>query len=413
MKTTSTLKTLFAFFATVILLQAKTIAQPDYSFTSFSRISGTDKQVGSVYRFTNVKSGLDALVTITAITGGVSLNNLDGGSGYSEAFQPVVTAPSNTNGYIEFNIQFVTAGTSTPVVQTMVAATPIDVDGDNNVKEFDQIQRISGVVDYNVTGLELSISYASGWFTGTNIGGVDYPGIDTSAKGVMFTVINTNISSFRIRTGVNNQSGSNVNRLRSVYFRRFIYPVSALLPLSHLISFTGAAGSNKVNLSWELASGHSFSKVIVERSENGTTYIAVNETAVVSADKNTKASYTDFKVNDANVYYRLKMITVAGKTEYSNVLVFKSGNSNSAKQIKVYPTAIQSSVAVNVTTENSGSAVFQIADYSGRIVYQQAVNLQAGNNSVAVQGLDKLMKGNYIALVKQGNSVQQQKVVKL
>ncbi|MDX2046301.1 MAG: T9SS type A sorting domain-containing protein, partial [Chitinophagaceae bacterium] len=319
----------------------------------------------------------------------------------------------NTNGYIEFNIQFVTAGTSTPVVQTMVAATPIDVDGDNNVKEFDQIQRVNGVVDYNVTGLELSISYASGWFTGTNIGGVDYSGIDTSAKGVMFTVINTNLSSFRIRTGVNNQGGSNVNRLRSVYFRRFIYPVSALLPLSHLISFTGAAGSNKVNLNWELASGHSFIKVIVERSENGNTFIAVNETTVVSADKNIKASYTDFKINDGNVYYRLKMITVAGKTEYSNVLVFKSGNSNSAKQIKVYPTAIQSSVAVNVTTENSGSAVFQIADYSGRIVYQQAVNLQAGNNSVAVQGLDKLMKGNYIALVKQGNSVQQQKVVKL
>jgi hypothetical protein len=413
MKTISTLKALFAFFASIFLLQAITIAQPDYSFTSFSHVSGTDKQVGALYRFTNVKSGLDALVTITAITGGVSINNLDGGSGYSEAFQPVVTAPSGANGYIEFNIQFVTAGTSTPVVQTTVAATPIDVDGDNNVKEFDQIQRISGVVDYNVTGLELSIGYASGWFTGTNIGAVDYPGIDTSAKGVMFTVINTNISSFRIRTGVNNQGNSNVNRLRSVYFRRFIYPVSALLPLSHLISFTGAASQNKVSLNWELAAGHSFSKVIVERSENGTTYIAVNETAVASADKNTKASYTDFKVNDGNVYYRLKMITVAGKTEYSNVLVFKSGNNNSTKQIKVYPTAIQSSVAVNVTAENSGSAVFQIADYSGRIVYQQAINLQTGNNNIAIQGLDKLMKGNYIALVKQGNSVHQQKVVKL
>jgi hypothetical protein len=33
---------------------------------------GTDRQVGALYRFRNVRSGIDALVSITAITGGLT-----------------------------------------------------------------------------------------------------------------------------------------------------------------------------------------------------------------------------------------------------------------------------------------------------------------------------------------------------
>ena len=53
-------------------------AQPKYDFRNASKISGTDRQVGAVYRFPNVRSGIDALVSITAITGGLTINTLDG-----------------------------------------------------------------------------------------------------------------------------------------------------------------------------------------------------------------------------------------------------------------------------------------------------------------------------------------------
>jgi hypothetical protein len=93
------------------------------------------------------------LLTITAITGGLTLDVLDdNSSGFDEAFQPTITAPAHSKGYVEFSIQFVTAGTTTPQVQTEIPVTPIDVDGKNgNVYEFDEIYRYNAsYVDYNM-----------------------------------------------------------------------------------------------------------------------------------------------------------------------------------------------------------------------------------------------------------------------
>lgn len=232
MKTNGTL--FMAAYVLLLLLafNLSAIAQPKYDFRNSTKISGTDRQVGAVYRFPNVKSGTDALVTITAITGGAVLNTLDAtSSGFAEAFQPTITLPAHSKGYVEFSIVFVTAGTSTAVVQTEIPVTPIDVDGQSpNVFEFDEIYRYSSsYVDYNTLGGELQISFPSAnWVDGTNVAGIDYGGIDTTAKQVMFTVVNANTSTLVVRTGADNRSGSSQQRLRSLYFQKFTYPNSVL-----------------------------------------------------------------------------------------------------------------------------------------------------------------------------------------
>lgn len=207
-------------------------AQARYDFRNAVRISGTDRQVGALYRFPNVRTGVDALVSITAITGGLTINTLDGtSSGFAEAFQPIITLPAHSNGYAEFNITFVTAATSTPVVQTEVPITPIDVDGEaGRVYEFDEIFRsASSYVDYDLTGDEVQLSYPEASLVrGVNTGGITYDGVDTTAKEVMFSVVNANISSVIIRVGANNVSNQSRQRLRSVYFQKFGYPNSVL-----------------------------------------------------------------------------------------------------------------------------------------------------------------------------------------
>lgn len=208
------------------------LAQPKYDFRNATKISGSNRQVGALYRFPNVRAGTDALVTITAITGGLTLDVLDdNSSGFDEAFQPTITAPAHSKGYVEFSIQFVAAGTTTPQVQTEIPVTPIDVDGKNgNIFEFDEIYRSSAsYVDYNMVGNELNITYPSAnWVDGENKAGIDYAGIDTAAKQVMFTVVNAGISTLVVRTGADNQSGSSQQRLRSLYFQKFTYPSSIL-----------------------------------------------------------------------------------------------------------------------------------------------------------------------------------------
>ena len=217
----------------VLLFGSITVAaQPKYDFRSASKISGTSRQVGALYRFPNVRTGTDALVTITDITGGLILDDLDGASsGFAEAFQPVITLPAHSKGYVEFSIVFVTAGTSTPVVQTEIPITPIDVDGKNsNVFEFDDVYRYSGnYVDFNMLGGEMNITYPSAnWVEGMNSAGIDYGGVDTTAKQVMFTVVNSNTNTLLVRAGADNKSNSSQQRLRSFYFQKFKYPNSVL-----------------------------------------------------------------------------------------------------------------------------------------------------------------------------------------
>ncbi len=48
-------------------------AQPDYVFTGGVLESGTDLQIGAVYRFKEVKPGIDGLITIMDMTGGMTL----------------------------------------------------------------------------------------------------------------------------------------------------------------------------------------------------------------------------------------------------------------------------------------------------------------------------------------------------
>src|SRR3989337_361216 len=95
------------------LMSIRSYAQPDYDFRNPVLVSGTDRQIGAVYLFSNVKTGVDARLTITNISPGIVVSELDGASGYPEALQPTLNADPYTNGYLEMYIEFLFAGTST------------------------------------------------------------------------------------------------------------------------------------------------------------------------------------------------------------------------------------------------------------------------------------------------------------
>jgi len=106
--------------------------------------SGTPGANKAVYRFPNVKTGLDALVTIKGRSDNkVTLSNIDETStGFQKSFQPKVsygggTAPGNASWYMDFDITLVKAGTKTPTKVAEVDATALDIDGnDNKLREF-------------------------------------------------------------------------------------------------------------------------------------------------------------------------------------------------------------------------------------------------------------------------------------
>jgi hypothetical protein len=103
--------------------------------------AGADK---ATYRFPNVKSGLDALVTIKGRSDNkVSLVNIDvTNSGHSQSFQPQVSynggnAPGKTKWHMDFEVTLVKAGTKQKTEVSEIDATALDIDGNGDkIREF-------------------------------------------------------------------------------------------------------------------------------------------------------------------------------------------------------------------------------------------------------------------------------------
>lgn len=324
-----------ALAAIMLMLSSKeTFSQPDYSFSSGSLVYGTALTVGAVYRYNNVKTGVDATVAITAMSPGIGLTELDGTSGYPATIQPTITANAWTTGYVELTITFKTAGTNTNMVQPQIAVTAFDVDGvknydgaNHNLYEFDQINIGGGYANFNTVNNELSVSQSGNWWTGTNISGNDYAGRDTAAQQVMFSVINNNVTTAVIRVGVQNQTANSASRLRAIYFKKFTYQNSLLA------------------------------------------------------------------IGDVQRIRRQAAVTTTN-------------------EFKVFPSNLQGNTTISIESDDNARAIFQLVDYSGRVLQQQQINVEKGSNIIPYNNASFLNSGNYIAVLKMDGITYNQKIVK-
>jgi hypothetical protein len=397
--------TLLTFF---LLLKGNVSAQ-DYLFTNYTSFTGTNLQIGASYLYTNVKPGVDAMVTITNFTGGLTISNIDGGGGFTHALQPVIVVPAYSNGYAEFRIDFLVAGTSNPSVQDEVPISPIDVDGQMYsgmpLYEFDEIDVTNGYTIFQMTGGQLTMTTNGQWVRGKNNAAVDYPGIDTAQKSVMFSTINGNVSSVYFRVGAHNTSATAQSRLRSLYFKRFIYSSQGVLEVNPLKTFIGSVISNNVQLQYEFADASKVSSVIIEKSHNGKDFTSLSE----NRELNPSNSFIDHSFQTSS-FYRLKIKGMSGTITYSNILRFELGQKRN--DFKVFPTIVEDQITAQIYSDHNKTISLQFVDYSGRIVHTQNQQLSKGINSFQISGLSNLKSGNYIVIARNGEQIYQQKIIK-
>jgi hypothetical protein len=386
---------------------------PDYNFQTWSLLSGTDKAVGAVYRFSTVKTGVDAIVTITNAVN-ATLATLDQtGQGWNAAFQPNITVPSMKNGYVEFKIEFVTAGTFNLLSQAQVAATALDIDGYNfaanqKLYEYEQFDMgANSYVEYDFAGSDINVSFVGTAIKATNVGGVDYGSINLS-QNVRFTVFKSGVTTIYVRSGANNLDVfNNVTRQRSFYFARFTYPNSTiLLPASDLESFSGSTTKeNNVQLNWKLAKNNSINKIEIERSAGNNVYENIH-TAL-----NTAATYIDNSAPAGTNFYRLKLYEENGKTWYSSIVKINTSE-NVVKTMKVFPAVCINTVTLSFASSNRSSATIRVSDNSGRILLTQTTPVNEGINSLSVNIGNRLQAGNYIITVDTGKERYVGKMIK-
>ena len=404
------------FIAFVLVSCTPAFSQPDYTFKNAVLVSGNSLAVNAVYKFANVKSGVDARVTIKGMTGGITLTSIDDNStGFDEAFQPLINVATKSNGYVEFRVDFVTAGTTTLKTQTTVPVTCIGVEGtayhDGVLNEQDQVQYFPGYYNYTLNGTSLKITNPSGWVVTRNSSGLTDGRIDTTAKGLMSTVVNKNISGFLIRIGAVNTSAINSGiRNSSVYFREFKYPSPELLPNRTLIQFSGSEKQNTVELKGVLSASHSYNKIVIERGNSSSSFLPIAELPLDSYVNSGEYPFTylDRDVNGGVYYYRIHLLnSVTLVQEISNTLVVKMNESE--KDLRVCNTILQSGNPVlTVNSASAAQVTVQATDLSGHIMYNNNAQLNAGTNDISMPGVSAA-KGYIVIVIRDKNKTTTKK----
>lgn len=200
----------------------RVITTIDFSGTP-TLVSGTPLAVNSVYRYSNVNTGIDALIRVVALNNGATLATIDNNAAPA-AGQPDLRAFFNpelggTNARsADFQISFVVAGTNTPLAFDF-AATAIDVDGNGaSIREYAEFQ--TNWVEYllnNPTNLSVNASTPSAGnirFEATT--SANAPGIDPAANQNIVATFFSKSSGFRYRIGTLG-TGTDV-RLTSLQF---------------------------------------------------------------------------------------------------------------------------------------------------------------------------------------------------
>ena len=140
---------------------------------------------------------------------------------------------------------------------------------------------------------------------------------------------------------------------------------NVVLPVT-LLSFEGREIEGEVRLNWATIMEESFEKFVVERSSNGVIFDAIGE--VPSAGRNIQNIKTEYGFNDVNPligfnYYRLKMVDIDEKFEYSPLKVVKS---QSAKKFWVHPNPSIGSINYHTNFDAAEGDRIMLIDHMGK-----------------------------------------------
>lgn len=156
-------------------------------------------------------------------------------------------------------------------------------------------------------------------------------------------------------------------------------------------------------LNWSTASERNSSVFIVERSFNRSNFTAVGRVAAAGNSSTThRYDFIDAQVGrtakNQTVFYRLKMVDLDGKFEYSPV-VSVSFSERPTTGIVAYPNPFSSEVSINITAEVSSTAVVTVVDIMGRKVGEFTQQVSEGDNMISTSMLSNLNNGVYFVKV--------------
>jgi Bacterial Ig domain len=179
-----------------------------------------------------------------------------------------------------------------------------------------------------------------------------------------------------------------------------------------LISFSGRLNGTKVDLNWVTANELNTKQFEVERGSDGISFTKIGAVAA-KGNSNTATSY-DF-VDPSPLagvnYYRLKIVDIDGKFEYSQIVIIRIDNSIQLIT-KVAPNPFTGKIDVYLTLTHNTAVDFRFIDINGRMVFSKSVKGLKGFNWFTINDLDKLPSAPYMLHIKTDDATIVEKLIK-
>ena len=163
--------------------------------------------------------------------------------------------------------------------------------------------------------------------------------------------------------------------------------VGLILP-TKLTSFTGKTSADGNDLNWQTATESNSAAFIIERSFDGSAFMSIGSVKA-AGNSNNRRNYS-FKAPaiSGRSFYRLKMVDLDGKAEYSTTISL-SGSQSTTVSISAYPNPANASTWIKHPFV-TGVENIQLFSAQGILVNQ----IKATNNQTLVD-VSRLTKGNY------------------
>lgn len=407
MKTTSTLLALL-----ITLTSVTASAQTIYNVKQSAKFSTTNIPDQCVDCVINLADGItltmdkDVAFKNVSINGGSSKSIIDIKNGSftfwsTGTFNNIIGNFKNAkfvnSGEVTFNnSNFTFTGTSTLTVYTSVNLNS------STLKLYDntELTATGGTITLKSASITVGdgtpSSKANATFNGGGLSLLDATSFLTIStnKNTYFNWSNYNGNGKSISTLVNNNptlSGPATLTAGGV-------ASSATLPVK-LVSFAAKTNNNTVTLNWITSQEINAEVFEIERSVDGLHWTKVGAVAAKGNTSSTSNySYSDDVKNGSSFTYRLKMIDLDAKFEYSPI-VKVTLNGSVVSSIKTYPNPATDFFAVDGVS--TGSQI-QVINMNGSVV--KLVNGYVSNAKISLSGI---VAGNYVVKVIAANGTAQ------
>jgi hypothetical protein len=176
--------------------------------------------------------------------------------------------------------------------------------------------------------------------------------------------------------------------------------------------FTGNWQGSDVLLQWQTAAEVNHDYFEIEKSVDGISYGAIGRLTGNSGVGIRNYAWLDANASGAaRLYYRLKIVSLSGAAEYSDVVIMTPDQS-ARFLTRVSPNPFRDQVQLGLNLPAAGKIQVRITDITGRVMVNRTVDAPRGFSTLILPEVSGLASGTYVLNAVYGGQSATYKLVK-